>query len=142
MMEPRISIVTLGVENLDRAVGFYEQMGLERHPGFTKSVAFFQMGGMILSLFPRADLAKDMGVRDVPSGFAAIALAYNARSESEVDEVVAAAKAAGGRIVKAPERVFWGGYSGYFADTEGHVWEVAYNADFPIAEDGRIALPE
>jgi uncharacterized protein len=142
MMEPRISIVTLAVDDLDRAVRFYQEMGLTRHRGITDGVAFFQMGGMILSLFPRADLAKDAGIENRPTGFAGVALAYNTRSDAEVDEVIAAAKAAGGRIVKKPERAFWGGYSGYFADTEGHLWEVAHNPGFPIDGEGRIALPQ
>lgn len=140
-MEPRISIVTLGVHDLDRAARFYQAMGLERHKAITEGVAFFQMGGMILSLFPRADLAADADLEDGPARFAAIALAYNTRSEAEVDSVLAAAERAGGRIVKPAQKAFWGGYSGYFADTEDHLWEVAYNPGFPLDAEGRIALP-
>lgn len=142
MMEARISLVTLGVEDLDRAIRFYEEMGLTRHQGVTDGVAFFQMGGMILSLYPRADLAKDADVEDQRAGFSGIALAYNTRTDEEVDGIISAAKAAGGRIVRRPERAAWGGYSGYFADTEGHLWEVAYNPGFPIDGKGRIALPK
>lgn len=141
-MEPRISIVTLGVDDLDRAAAFYAAMGLKRHAGITDGVAFYQMGGIILGLFPRAELAKDAGVDPTGSGFSGIALAYNTRSEAEVDAVLAAAEKAGGRIVRPADRAFWGGRTGYFADTEGHLWEVAHNPGFPIAEDGTIALPD
>ena len=117
-MEPRISIVTIAVADLDRAVRFYEAMGLTRHAGITDGVAFFQMGGAILGLFPRKSAEADTGVAfgDAPS---AVYLAYNTRSDAEVDEVLAAAERAGGRIVKPAQRAFWGGWYGYFADTEG-----------------------
>ncbi len=140
-MEPRISIVTVAVEDLDRAVRFYEAMGLKRHAGITQGVAFFQMGGMILGLFPRKDAENDSGIvfGQAPS---AIYLAYNTRSEAEVDAVLAQAEKAGGRIVKPAQRAFWGGWYGYFADADGHVWEVAHNPDFPIDADGRISLPQ
>ena len=139
-MEPRISIITIAVADLDRAVRFYEAMGLTRHAGITDGVAFFQMGGVILGLFPRESAEEDAGVTfgDAPS---AIYLAYNTRSEGEVDEVLAAAERAGGRIVKPAQRAFWGGWYGYFADTDGHVWEVAHNPAFPIDAEGKISLP-
>ncbi len=139
-MEPRISIVTIAVEDLATSVGFYEAMGLERHAGITDGVAFFQMGGVILSLFPRASAEEDAGMRfgDGPSR---VYLAYNTRSEAEVDEVLAQAEAAGGRVVKPAQSAFWGGWYGYFADPEGNVWEVAHNPDFPLDADGRISLP-
>ena len=139
-MEPRISIITIAVNDLDRAVRFYEAMGLVRHAGITDGVAFFQMGGAILGLFPRKEAEKDSGVTfgGAPS---AIYLAYNTRSQAEVDEVLAAAERAGGKIVKPAQRAFWGGWYGYFADSEGHVWEVAYNPDFPIDAAGNISLP-
>jgi catechol 2,3-dioxygenase-like lactoylglutathione lyase family enzyme len=140
MMEPRISIVTIAVGDLDRSVSFYEGMGLKRHPGITQGVAFFQMGGVILSLFPRKDAEADAGVAfgAEPS---AIYLAYNTRSEAEVDAVLALAEKAGGRITKPAGRAFWGGWYGYFADPDGNLWEVAHNPDFPLAADGTIALP-
>jgi uncharacterized protein len=141
MMEPRVSIVTLGVDDLDRAARFYEAMGLTRHAGITEGVAFYQMGGMILSLFPRGELAKDAGIDPDGAGFSGIALAYNTRSEAEVDAVLEQAVEAGGTIVRPAGRAFWGGRTGYFADTEGHLWEVAHNPAFPIAADGTITLP-
>src|SRR5262245_53283113 len=141
-MEPRISIVTLGVRDLDRAVRFYEQVGLKRNETITEGVAFFQMGGVILGLWPREQLANDAGVENSEPGFSGAALAYNTRSDVEVDEVLAAAEQAGGRIVKPAQRAFWGGWYGYFEDTEGHLWEVAHNPAFPIDAEGRISLPE
>ncbi|MER8475617.1 VOC family protein [Mesorhizobium sp. M1163] len=139
-MEPRISIITIATDDLDRATRFYEAMGLIRHAGITEGVAFFQMGGAILALFPRPSAEEDSGVTfgNAPS---AIYLAYNTRSDAEVDAVLALAKKAGGRIVKPAQRAFWGGWYGYFADADGHVWEVAHNPAFPIAEDGSISLP-
>jgi len=139
-MEPRISIITIATDDLDRAVRFYEGMGLKRHPGITDGVAFFQMGGAILGLFPRKDAEADSGIQFSKSP-AAVYLAYNTRSDDEVDEVLAAAEKAGGRIVKPAGRAFWGGWYGYFADADGHVWEVAHNPDFPIDADGNISLP-
>lgn len=140
-MEPRISLVTLGVDDLDRAVRFYEAMGLKRNMNVTEGVAFFQMGGLVLSLWGRDHLAADAGISGSRAGFSGVSLAYNTRSEGEVDEILARAERAGGRIVKPAQRAFWGGWYGYFADTEGHLWEVAHNPDFPIAEDGSISLP-
>ena len=140
-MEPRISIVTIATDNLDRAVRFYEGMGLKRHAGITEGVAFFQMGGVILGLFPRKDAEADSGIA-FASAPSAVYLAYNTRSDAEVDEVLAAAEKAGGKIVKPAGRAFWGGWYGYFADADGHVWEVAHNPAFPIDAEGNIFLPE
>ena len=142
VMEPRISIVTLGVEDLDRAVAFYEAMGLERHERFTDGVAFFQMGGLILALWPRDELARDAGFKTGQRrDFRGVALAYNTRSEDEVAWVLAMAEKAGGRVLKQAGRAVWGGMQGYFEDTEGNLWEVAYNPDFAIDGEGRISLP-
>jgi catechol 2,3-dioxygenase-like lactoylglutathione lyase family enzyme len=139
-MEPRISIITIAVDDLDRAAKFYEEMGLKRHR-ITDGVAFFQMGGAILSLFPRDSAEQDSGV-GFGDGPSRVYLAYNTRSDAEVDEVLAAAEKAGGRVVKPAQRAFWGGWYGYFADTEGNLWEVAHNPDFPLDAEGRISLPE
>lgn len=139
-MEPRISIVTLGVDDLNRAAAFYEAMGLRRDMRFVEGVAFFQLSGLILALWPREDLARDAGLPSARAG-AGMALAYNTRTEEEVADVLAAAERAGGRIVKAAHRAFWGGTQGYFEDTDGNLWEVAHNPDFPIDAEGRISLP-
>lgn len=146
VVEPRISIVTLGVEDLDRAARFYEAMGLKRHR-IDDGVAFFQMGGMILALWPRANLAADSGLESRPvfkpdDRQPASALAYNTRSDAEVGEVLAAAQKAGGTIIKPAQRAFWGGWYGYFADSEGNLWEVAHNPAFPIDASGNISLPQ
>ena len=139
-MEPRISIITIACGDLDRAVAFYEGMGLKRHRGITDGVAFFQMGGAILGLFPRKSAEADAGVAFGPEP-SPIYLAYNTRSDAEVDAVLGQAEKAGGRIVKSAQKAFWGGWYGYFADVDGNVWEVAHNPAFPIAEDGTISLP-
>lgn len=141
-LEPRTSVITLGVDDLARAVAFYEAMGLERHPGFTDGVAFYQMGGMILGLWPREELARDAGIAAEHSGFSGVALAYNTRAEDDVASILDQAAKAGGRVLKPATRAFWGGVQGYFADTEGNLWEVAHNPDFPIDTEGRITLPQ
>jgi catechol 2,3-dioxygenase-like lactoylglutathione lyase family enzyme len=139
-MDQRLSLVTLGVTDLDRSARFYEKgLGWKRgnkEPG----VIFFQMPGMIFALWSRSALAEDAKVRDSGDGFGGMALAYNARSREEVDAVMAEAAAAGAPILKPAEEVFWGGYSGYFADPDGHVWEVAHNPFWKIGEDGRVSL--
>lgn len=141
-MEQRISIVTLGVADLERSREFYERLGWHRSMKKAAGVVFFQAGGMALALYPRTDLAKDANIAPDGYGFAGIAIAYNARSREEVDAVLAEAKAAGAKILKPAQEAFWGGYSGYFADLDNFPWEVAWNPSFPIAEDGSIRLPD
>ena len=132
-MEPRISFVTLGVEDLERATRFYaEGLGLailSSPPGVT----FFEMGATWLALFPRPSLAEDAGVALERSGFPRFALAHNVRSPDEADRLLDQAAAAGGRIVRPGRRTEWGGYAGYFADPDGFLWEVAWNPKFPHA---------
>jgi len=141
-MQPRLTLVTLGVSDLARARAFYEAWGWKASSASQPEVAFFQANGLALALWGRADLAKDAGVADKPTGFAAVSLAYNARSKEEADEVYAAAIAAGARATKPLHDVFWGGYSGYFADPDEHLWEVAWNPAFPLDEDGHMFLPD
>ncbi|HUB81752.1 MAG TPA: VOC family protein [Bryobacteraceae bacterium] len=141
-MEQRISIVTLGVSNLERSGKFYERLGWRRSMTKAEGIIFFQTGGMALALYPRSHLAKDADVPPEGQGFSGVALAYNARSRGEVDKVLAEAEAAGATILKPAHEAFWGGYSGYFADPDNFAWEVAWNPSFPIAEDGSIHLPE
>jgi catechol 2,3-dioxygenase-like lactoylglutathione lyase family enzyme len=130
-MEPRISFVTLGVGNLDRSVGFYEEsLGLPRLKS-PPTVAFFELGRTWLALYPRHLLAADAGVPAEGSGFSGVVLAHNVRSVPEVDRLLETAAGAGGRIVKAGHTADWGGYSGYFADPDGFLWEVAWNPRFP-----------
>ncbi len=106
-----------------------------------EGVVFFQTGCMALALYPRHELAKDANVSAAGHGFSGIALAYNARTREEVDAVLVEANAAGATLVKPAQEAFWGGYSGYFSDPDGFLWEVAWNPGFPIAENGAIQLP-
>jgi catechol 2,3-dioxygenase-like lactoylglutathione lyase family enzyme len=129
-MKPRISMITLGVRDLAAAVKFYEQgLGFPRMES-PPEVAFFTLNGTWLALFGREALAEDATVSAEGHGFEGFALAHNVESEAEVDAVVSQAIAAGGTLVKEPQKVFWGGYSGYFKDPDGHLWEVAYNPHF------------
>lgn len=139
-LEPRVSIITIAVDDLAVMAGFYEALGYPRHKGITDRVAFFQLGGIILGLYERESAEEETGIPfgDAPSR---VYLAYNTRSEAEVDAVLALAEQAGGRIVRPAGRAFWGGWYGYFADPEGHLWEVAHNPGFPIDADGSISLP-
>lgn len=141
-MEQRLSLVTLGVEDLARSIAFYEALGWTRSMKALDSVAFFQMGGIGLSLYPRAELAKDIGEPVGAPSVGTVTLAHNGRTREDVDAVMALAERAGARIVKPAEEAFWGGYSGYFADPDGHLWEVAWNPGFPVAEDGAISIPD
>ncbi len=141
-MEQRLHMVTLGVADLDRSVGFYEGLGWSRGARAFDGVAFFPLGGLVLALYPRAALAEDAGIPAEGAGFGGITLAYNARARDEVDAVLARATAAGARLLKAARGVFWGGYCGYFADPDGYPWEVTWNPHFPLSEDGGIVLPE
>jgi uncharacterized protein len=125
--KPNLSLVTLGVHDLARATQFYEALGWKAHEPASEGVSFFELNGVILALFPREELAKDAGVEDTKPGFSGISLAYNVGSVEEADAAIAHAVASGATLVKAPHRVFWGGYSGYFADPDGHLWEVAHN---------------
>jgi len=129
-MKPRISMITLGVADVARAAHFYETgLGLPRMDS-PPEVAFFPLNGTWLGLFGRDALAADAGVAPSGGGLAGAALAYNVASESEVDAVLAEAKAAGARITQPARKTNWGGYSGYFADLDGHLWEVAHNPHF------------
>lgn len=134
-MEPRISFITLGVADLDRATRFYaDVLKLPRVPmPDGAGVSFFEMGKTWLSLFPREELAKDADIPNDGSGFAGFTLAHNLGSIEAVDALFAELRTANVKIVKPPHRASWGGYSGYFADSEGFLWEVAWNPHFPHA---------
>ncbi len=141
-MEPRISLVTLGVKDVARARRFYERLGFRASSSSNEQVAFFQAGGMALGLYGWDALAEDAQVASAGAGFRGVSVAQNVRRKEDVAAVLAEAEAAGGRIVKPAEDVFWGGHSGYFADPDGHLWEVAWNPGFALAEDGALKLPE
>jgi len=136
-MKPRISMITLGVRDLAASVAFYAQgLGLPRMES-PPEVAFFTLDGTWLGLYGRQALAEDATVPAEGSGFAGVTLAHNVATEAEVDALLKQAVAAGGTLVKPGQRVFWGGYSGYFADPDGHLWEVAHNPYFWIGPPDR-----
>jgi len=142
-MEPRLSLVTLGVADLARSIAFYEALGWKRSMTAAEGVAFFQLGPIVLSLFPDPDLAEDAGLSvRASTDFRGISLAHNVRERGEVDAVVALMERAGGTVLKRPEEKDWGGYGAYVADPDGHAWEIAWNPGFPIAEDGALTLPD
>lgn len=136
-----MSLVTLGVGDLQRARRFYESLGWRGHE--VQATVFFQAGGMAVVLWGRDELARDAGVAaGQPGSFGGIALAHNVRSRDEVDEVVATAAAAGATVTRPPAETFYGGYAGCFADPDGHVWEIAHNPGFGLGDDGSLVLPE
>jgi catechol 2,3-dioxygenase-like lactoylglutathione lyase family enzyme len=137
----RISIVTLGVDNVARSKAFYEALGWELAGAVGDEICWFRTADSYLGLFDRESLARDAGLRSEPTAeFGGITLAINVESEVAADEAFETAVAAGGRILKPAERTEWGGYSGYFADPDGHPWEVAHNPSFPIGTNGRITI--
>jgi uncharacterized glyoxalase superfamily protein PhnB len=140
MTPQRVSLITLGVADLATARDFYAALGWVEADG-SPGAAFFQMQGQVLGLFGRADLASDQGRAGAALGTGSATLAQNFASVAEVDAAFAAALAAGGTALKSPEKVFWGGYSGYWADLDGHVWEMAMNPFWPLNEDGSLSLP-
>lgn len=140
MTPQRVSLITLGVADLDRSKAFYAALGwtpAEAQDG----IAFYQLDGLVLGLFGREALAADQGRPGAELGTGAMTLARNFPTEAEVNAAFDAAIAAGATALKRPEKVFWGGYSGYYADPDGHVWEVAMNPFWPLAEDGALTLP-
>ncbi|MEY2552411.1 MAG: uncharacterized protein QOC57_271 [Ilumatobacteraceae bacterium] len=137
----RLSLVTLGVADVARSTSFYEALGWQRSSASNDDVSFFQLGGLALSVFSRQSLADDAAVPAEGHGFSGIALAMNLESEAEVDRVAAEWAACGGTVIKQPRRVFWGGYSGYVADPDGHLWEIAHNPGFALSADGSLTLP-
>jgi len=141
-MEQRISLVTLGVQDLARSTAFFENLGWKRSVNDAPGVSFFQIGSIAFGLYPMDELAKDATVPSARSGFGGFSLAYNTRTREEVDAVLEEARSCGAKIVKPAEEVFWGGYSGYFSDLDGHLWEVAWNPGFEIDASGAVKLPD
>lgn len=140
-MEPRISMVTLGVKDVEKALSFYRDGLGWKAESPDPSVAFFQLNNVIFSLFRREALARDAGVSDTGEGsFRGAAFSYNVGTEQAVDETLRAAEQAGAKIIKPGQKVFWGGYSGYFADLDGHLWEVAHNPFWKIDAEGNVRL--
>ncbi len=142
-MEARVSLVTLGVKDLSRALEFYRDgLGWPLSSVGDENVAFFRTGGVVLALYRQDLLAGDVGVSAVGTGFSGVALAHNVAEREDVDLALDEAVAAGATLVKAAEDVSWGGRVGYFSDPDGHLWEVAWNPGFPLAPDGTLELPE
>ncbi|MCA1680258.1 MAG: VOC family protein [Actinobacteria bacterium] len=139
-MEQRVSLVTLGVHDVERARAFYEALGWRTGADPGADVVFFQAGGMIVALWDREALAADSGLEGAPLP-GAVVLAYNVRSPHDVDAVVAEARAAGATVTRPPGDTFWGGYSGVFIDPEGQPWEVAHNPRWDVRADGSVRLP-
>lgn len=142
MLPNRINLVTLGVANVAQATEFYQRLGWKPSSSSNESVTFFQSNGTVLGLYGRGPLAEDAQVEDSAPGFSGIALAVNFNSEAEVNEAFTHAVASGAKPLKTPQKVFWGGYSGYFADPDGHVWELAHNPFAPLDEQGWMTMPE
>jgi uncharacterized protein len=143
-MQPRITLITLGVQDLERSLRFYRDgLGFPTTWSPDKGVIFFQTAGVCLALYPYDELAKDVGesFRNVPRAkFNGIALAHNVREKEEVDQILKLAQTAGGKIEKPGQPTFWGGYSGYFSDPDGYLWEIAHGA-FQFREDGSVIIP-
>lgn len=140
-MEQRLSLITLGVEDLERSRRFYEALGWTTRAKPGDDVAFFQVGGIVVALWSREELAEDSVVRDT-GGWGGVTLAYNTRDTEEVDAVIAEARAAGATIGREPAEAFWGGYTAIFIDPDGHPWEVGHNPRWTIEPDGSVRLPD
>jgi catechol 2,3-dioxygenase-like lactoylglutathione lyase family enzyme len=136
-MEPRLSLITLGVSDLDRSVAFYRALELEPATVVPGEVAFFQLGGLVLALY--LHLAEDAALKE-PRGPGLASIGHNVRDKAEVDTVIAAARAAGGAVPQPARDTDWGGRSGYFTDPDGHLWEVGWNPFWPIDAEGRVTL--
>lgn len=141
-MRPKLNLITLGVKDFERSMQFYRDgLGWPLLSASQDDVAFFPLGGVVLALYPRDKLAEDARVSPAGSGFSGITLAYNTKNQAEVDEVLQTVENLGATIIKRAENVFWGGYSGYFADPDGHLWEVAWNPFFGFDEVDNLILP-
>ena len=141
MKRERVTLITLGVQDLDRSRRCYADWGWQAHPASQPGLVLFQMTGAALALFQRGELAHDQGRPEAELGTGAMTLAQNCADDAEADAVFAAALAAGARAIKPPEKAVWGGYSGYFADPDGHVWEIACNPFWPLDAGGALTLP-
>lgn len=140
-MEQRVSIIGLGVNDLKASTAFYEEkFGWKKLDSSNDNITFFELNGLLLSLYPTDKLAEDAQVSPIGSGFKKQTLAYNTRTEAEVDDIINSLATKGVTIVKQPEKVFWGGYSGYIEDLDGHLWEIAYNPYIQISAEGNMEV--
>ncbi len=141
MTPQRVTLITLGDDDLERSVMFYADLGWHSTQD-QAGIVFYQINGMVLGLFGRGPLAADQGRPDADLGTGAMSLAQNFRTKHEVDAAYAKALSVGAQALKTPQEVFWGGYSGHYADPDGHVWEVAHNPFWPLNDDGSLTLPD
>ncbi|PJZ68121.1 glyoxalase [Leptospira perolatii] len=143
-MRQKLNLITLGVKNFQRSLDFYEKgLGWKKSSASLEDLALFPLGGIVLALHPREELAKDAGLPDANAkGFLGITLSFNAKSEQEVNQVIEQVRSLGAKIIKEPQKVFWGGYSSYFEDLDGHLIEVAHNPFWPLDENDNVVLPE
>lgn len=141
-MRQKFNLITLGVNDLEKSLEFYEKgLGWKKSKSSTDNLALFSLGGIVMALYPRKLLAEDATVQDIPTGFSGITLSYNAKSEEEVDQVIEEVEKLGAIIEKPPQKVFWGGYSGYFKDPDSHLIEVAFNPLWELDENDNLVLP-
>jgi predicted lactoylglutathione lyase len=138
---PRLTVVTLGVQDLTRSRTFYEGLGFRPSSSSNESIIFMDAGGVVIGLYRRELLADDANISSEGSGFGGVTLARNVDSKAQVDGALDVAKKAGATILRPAQEAFWGGYSGYFADPDRHTWEVAYNPHWKLDADGRVVLP-
>jgi uncharacterized protein len=142
MLAPNLAIVTLGVADLDRSIAFYSGLGWEQRGDRAQGIVWFRTATSWLGLFPADELAADAALPLEPlPAYRGITLAVNLPTEADVDAAFALVRELGAHVVKEPERMEWGGYSGYFTDPDGHVWELCFNPGFPIDDEGRITIP-
>lgn len=140
-MRQHLHLITLGVKNFEKSYEFYtKKLGWKPAKASQDDVAFFQTSGVVFAIYPREKLAEDALVSPAGNGFSGVTLAYNAQSEAEVDEIIRDLKSKGVKIVKEPQKAFWGGYSSYFADPDQYRWEVAYNPFFEFDGNGNLKL--
>lgn len=140
-MRQKLNLITLGVDDFEKSLNFYEKgLGWKKSDKSMEGLALFDLGGIVLALHPRHELAADATLKYQPSEFSGMTVSYNAKSEKEVDAVMAQVKKLGAKIIKPAQKVYWGGYSGYFKDLDGHLFEVAYNPFWPLDEKGNVIL--
>ncbi len=138
-MEQRLTIITLGVTDLNKSTDFYEnQFGWKKSELSNEYISFFNLNGIQLSLYERNELAKDATVNHEGNGFKGFTIAYNTKSEKEVDQLIAELRAKGVKIIKEPQKVEWGGYSSYISDLDDNLWEIAFNPFLPLDENGNV----
>jgi uncharacterized protein len=141
-MEQRLSLITLGVADVARARAFYERLGWHASSASVAEIAFFQVGSCVLGLYSQAQLSLDSALAETPPAPGGITLAYNTRAKEEVDVLLEEALRAGACLLAAPREMPWGGYTAYFADLDGHPWEISWVPQFPVLEDGSLRVPD